>query len=66
VFWLDNCLDSDQEKSNYLIDCNIKKQKLVKQKKPFGQVAKGTKYCGLRRLTVHSIQAPVKKIHTVL
>ena len=33
MFWLDNCLASNQEKSNYLIDCNIKKQKLVKQKK---------------------------------
>ena len=32
MFWLDNCLASNQEKSNYLIDCNIKKQKLVKQK----------------------------------
>ena len=33
MFWLDNCLASNQEKSNYLIDFNIKKQKLVKQKK---------------------------------
>jgi len=32
MFWLDNCLSSNQEKSNYLINCNIKKQKLVKQK----------------------------------
>ena len=32
MFWLDNCLASNQEKNNYLIDCNIKKQKPVKQK----------------------------------
>ena len=39
-------------RNNYLIDCNIKKQNPVKQKPVVG--GKGTKYCGLMCLTVHS------------
>ena len=46
MFWLDNGLASNQEKSNYLIDCNIKKQKTVKQKHVV-QVARAPNIVGL-------------------
>ena len=56
-----------QEKTNYLIDYKIKQQKEIKQK-PVVQLVKGKHHqmLWLVRLTVHSIQAPVKKIPTTL